>query len=704
MATPTPMKHALSQQGRTPAQSQHGAAATPPVSTPFSVAHAAFSPHGPRSSPQQVKKSPATTATLGHPTNAPVNFDSPSANAIFGALQIGSGMDLGIQGLGGLGSLGRSTEDERAKRLDEVISILGRSQGLVSKAGLERFAGTKLGLDVLWENPRTLIVAGTALALDIIFNGDIVDLVTLSFPDSTDIVNKHADAAAQILAQDLKLEPNQSPLTKRLDSFATNFERLASLDKLSVNPGLNLLEAVAGLYESLARLYAWEMQRLQEDATLTGKSDEYLHNLVLCTRSGHPAMNARSRVGLAIDYWKEKRLQPSTSPEMAARIAKTEPTWALLIGCAPLQDLSFAPVRISDKWISADVEKIPLPGEMVSGPSIDWLEPESTFIPPSDQDKANSADALNTGAPILGPRLPEVTFKAIFDPPLHVSSFTWQQIAQLGCVLPSVNTDQVKTYDAIMFPPHPNQITDPSDSRVIRCKKRVEFTPPGQTAWELRSHINHLFIQKPIYGYTLTELTFSHPRQLVTMLPYLRQYAFLSTLLENSFREKPGPSSVPGTKPTTTSTKTTTNRDDFGNFMEADNKSLLRQQQQQAIKTEEEMDITTVKEEEKEEAESRPIRIDVELDFSPDALDFSPNARPAPRLKISFPFRPDKTGVVWLDIRENGQVHVESENVIDERNAIAANGRQRRKEDLGKILETIEDIGKWCEFLRTRWA
>ena len=130
MATPnngaSAMKHGLSQQGKTPSQSQQGVAATPPVSTPFTAAHITFSPRGPRSSPQQVKKSPATTATLnGHPSNVAVNFDSPAA-AAFNALHIG---DLNLPGLDGLGAaLGQSTEDERTKRLDAVINILNVSQ------------------------------------------------------------------------------------------------------------------------------------------------------------------------------------------------------------------------------------------------------------------------------------------------------------------------------------------------------------------------------------------------------------------------------------------------------------------------------------------------------------------------------------------------------------------------------------------------
>lgn len=135
MATPTAMKLAPSQQGRTPA------AATPPVSTPFSShAHAAFSPLGPRSSPQHVKKSPANSATLmGHTASSsgipgggggpgsvpPMNYDSPAAAAM-GAL----GLDLGVLdnvsvgGLAQLGVLGRNDDDERARRLQTVLNLL----------------------------------------------------------------------------------------------------------------------------------------------------------------------------------------------------------------------------------------------------------------------------------------------------------------------------------------------------------------------------------------------------------------------------------------------------------------------------------------------------------------------------------------------------------------------------------------------------
>lgn len=124
------MRHGPSQQGRTP--SQHPAAApTPQASTPFSTsqaAAAALSPHGPRSSPQQLKKSPATGALpsgvmSNQSGNPPLNFDSPSAAAALGGLGLDINLDsLGVGGL--VGGANRSDEDDRKKRMDAVVEAL----------------------------------------------------------------------------------------------------------------------------------------------------------------------------------------------------------------------------------------------------------------------------------------------------------------------------------------------------------------------------------------------------------------------------------------------------------------------------------------------------------------------------------------------------------------------------------------------------
>ncbi|OIW28514.1 hypothetical protein CONLIGDRAFT_681468 [Coniochaeta ligniaria NRRL 30616] len=684
----TPMKQAPSQQGKTPSQSQHGAAATP-VSTPFSTSmagHAGLTPHGPRSSPQQFKKSPATSITLmGHPGSSAVNFDSPSAAAALGALGMG-GLDMGLDGVGALGSLGnlgRNDEDERARRLKTVIDILSQNKGLVSEAGLERLV-KRLGMECMWEDdmggggskPRTLIVAGSAIELLIVLLKDAVQSVSLAFPESADIVGKHAEEAGKILLDDLKLAPGQNPLTKRLDRFAANFELLATLDKLSVIPGLNLFEAVGGIYESLERLYQWDLQKLREDPAYNGRDDQYIANMVLCTRNGRPVMHARDRVGLSIDYWKEKRLLPTGSKADAAYIKETERAWGMLISCAPLKDISIPPVRVSDKWLSMEVEKVNGPDDLQPGPVIDWLQPDNTILQPSDASKAESdANGLGADALLLGPKFPEVMFKAILDPPLHVPVNVWEEICQRGGAMPSAVFLTHVTLDSLLFPVAPGSQQDPNEPRSITVTRKVDVCRASdEPEWSQNVHRNRLWIYRLVIGKTLTEIPFSHPQQIISILPLLRQYAFLSTILEKEFGQKEGRSALSTTEDKSAKMMaTTTNEDDYEALMAGASINGLGQA---------------------ESGDARTPELNVDVNFT---------TYPVPRLSITFPFQ-HRTASVTLEIQANGQVHVESQNVIDESNSTAPNGRERRPEDLGKMLEVKEDIGEWIEFIRTRWA
>jgi len=574
----------------------------------------------------------------------------------------------------------------------------------------------------MWEDDmgsktkRTLIVAGSALELDVHFSPrDIVESVALSFPDSAEIVNKHADEAGRILLDDLKLLPGQSPLTKKLDGFAANFERLATLDKLSVNPGLNLYEAVAGIYESLARLHRWELQKAREDPSLRpDRTDEYLQNLVLCTRSGKPAMNARSQVGLTIDYWREKRLQPTTSPDLSSWITKNEKIWSILIDCSPLRDMEVSPVRVSDKWISVDIEKPMMPDDLVvdGGPILDWLQPDNTYLPEEQDNK----DASLLVSP---PRLPEVAFHATFDPPVKISQFLWDHLRQMGCAPVSSSMNQhLRNFDDLLFPVASGSNYEPSETRLITATKKVAVIPrsgvdggDGAGNWQLKIHTNKLYVFKPIYGRTLSEVTFSHPQNLISIMPYIRQYAFLSTLLEKSFGNVPGPESSQKREPGVgeevhdTTKKNTTTRDDFDSFLTSSSNpnhrvSTFSSPVDTSTNSGGGGDITDKAKQGNPiaEGEEPPVSVDVTLSFNP-----------IPQLQIVFPLpgraqEEPRSVKVQLEIRENGHVHVEYQNVLDDSNSLAPNGRMRQVEDIGKLLETVEDIGEWCEFLRTRWA
>ncbi|KAI1081058.1 mediator of RNA polymerase II transcription subunit 1-domain-containing protein [Whalleya microplaca] len=672
----TPMRHGLSQQGRTP--SGHPAAApTPQASTPFSNSQAvAFSPHGPRSSPQQFKKSPATatSATMGnHPSNPPVNFDSPSAAAALGALGIND-LNLDNISVGGLvAHAGRTDEEDRKKRMEDVIdALLAYNSSRVSNQGLERLA-IRLGLECLWEdvkgggdNAKTLIIAGQTMGVEVGINNHIVHHVALAYNDSIPSLDKHVDKASAILLKDLALAPGQSPLTKKLTHFRANLERLATLDRLSVLPGLSCHEAIAGLWESLEKLHRWDVEKLRGDPSLRGLSEERLRVFALCIRHGCPLMHTRGRTGLSLDYWKQRRKLASTTVD-----TEDAKTWGILLECAPASSMAvYHSVRVSDKWIGPNIEKANLTDEeMISpGPILDWLEPADTLLPPTDDVKQEAG--LEGGVNLRGPKTPDVAFLATFDPPVvvpHAVAMEIYKIAATNTPLSSI------TFDALMFPIVDGSAYDPSEPREITYTQTVPniaHVNEGQREPVLKAHRNTLFIYKPVYGQVLTQVPFSHPKDLITMLPLLRQYAFLSLLLTNSLKPKEDRPTAPEADAENNPEPITTH-DEFEQFMKQANAG--------------------------KGSSSKVLKVDITL-----------TAHPLPRLSLVFPFK-NHTANVMLEIQLGGKVHIVSDNIFpkpgDDQRQDTSKGKGRERKvftvaDWANALETAEDIGVWIEFIK----
>lgn len=57
---------------------------------------------------------------------ASLNFDSPSTAAAMGALGIGGGFDINLDGVGGLEGVGAAyaSEEEKLRRLEIIIKLL----------------------------------------------------------------------------------------------------------------------------------------------------------------------------------------------------------------------------------------------------------------------------------------------------------------------------------------------------------------------------------------------------------------------------------------------------------------------------------------------------------------------------------------------------------------------------------------------------
>ncbi|CAG9943404.1 unnamed protein product [Clonostachys rosea f. rosea IK726] len=689
MSTPTPMKHGVSQQGRTPSQL---AAATPPVSTPFSnPAQAAFSPHGPRSSPQHVKKSPATI--LGNMPPGALNFDSPSTLAAFGGQAFTDHeFEQQKQRFEQQNQQERAfaSEADKLKRLEDILSVLNKKKGLVSEVGLERLA-ERNGFDCLKEDTivsggrklKTLVIAGSSTQIDIVLDNNIVQNVTLAFPGLPEPTARLMEPAGQILLRDLKLRPKQSPLTKELDKFASNLERLAKLDQLSiVEAGFICHEALTGIYKSLQRLHEWDISKLREQPLYSGKPQQFLELQAMCSAHGVPLLHARDRVGLALQYWKERRFLPPTDDKTAAYASDEEKVWSMVIECAAMEGLSEAPARVSDDWISKTILK---GGVMTTDPldihSLDWQEPDTVALPPPEEGKKDKGVDILQPDMMTTKRVPQVKFTATFDPPVILTHSDWLRLYEFVNIEAPTQFSFPPTFDVMHFPIPPGSTHDPSELRTITRQRRVRVFDKDGKEHE-KTHKNTLFNYKRIYGMSIQELNFTHPKQLLAMLPLLRQYAFLSILLENSFGTKTQSYEANGSQQ-----KQDLGTDQIKSTKTEDAELEMFLQQSRENGTKEPQSAT--------EPEEGETNMDVIL-----------WVHPTPRLKVVFPFR-SATANVEMNILQNGIVEITNDNILtpkgqDNEETRKDKGKALTRADLGKTLEYLEDLCKWTEWIRTR--
>lgn len=120
----------------------------------------------------------------------------------------------------------------------------------------------------------------------------------MSFANTLGTSNDLAPQAASILRNNL--QPERPLMVSDLADFANNLERLSKLDKLSQAHALNCFTAITGLYESLSRIYE------HEKTVMDGGAVE-----AMCRGNGRPRMHCNGKVGLSVEYWKERRKMPT---------------------------------------------------------------------------------------------------------------------------------------------------------------------------------------------------------------------------------------------------------------------------------------------------------------------------------------------------------------------------------------------------------
>lgn len=483
------------------------------------------------------------------------------------------------------------------------------------------------------------------------------------------------DAAkgAEVLQYDLTPYPENSTFGVPLENFADNLSRLATIDKLGEDESPTCFAAISGIYSSLRRLHEHEKRAID-----TMYDDMDMH--VLRKKSGRPSMHERRRIGLSMDYWMKRGPssssdRPSKRPKVdhdtvLAERAKTHvrhsddhDICSLTIECEQLPPGMYPPVQIANGWISERVEKTEddIPDfELMSGftsnsTTLDWLDP------PIDQ-AANNGDVPSSIALTVQP---VARFVARLEPPIalpyHVATqlYASVQMNVTQVVFPASGS----MADLIL--PSIQSISLAGDTPQLHQTRKIGSTEADDINKDFQLG---LYWSNPELGVVVETLPFDHPRRLVEALPVLRQYAFITRLLQNTFPQvvAKAASSKPPTKHDIRKMRMQRYKEKFSQQdMEKELAALL------APRT------TSVR-----------------------ALDVSLVTTPVPQMTLSFASKQGLKKMIF-NIKPNADIEIVSQNIVaDDGDEVV---RQKQVEGLKMALEMSEDLGIWAVWVRRKY-
>lgn len=505
----------------------------------------------------------------------------------------------------------------------------------------------------------------------------------------------HQAAAAAVLFQDLTPTPGVASINTRLDRFAANLQTLAQLDKLSLS-SVNCFEAISGIYTSLQKLYQHEKEAAI--ALLEAKSSYVelkAEREVICKKSGRPRMHTRRKIGLHLDYWMEKRHVISASASKAAakdegamdidsasksQVDETEETiYSVEITTQSGSAELYPAVRISSKWIG---ERILVPSSETTspsalfsgGPSVDWQDPPPTYV--SATDSADDAMNIEGVQKTQQQKLPNARFVAKLQPPLVMPWGIANQILQTVGDTASADVDPLKTYETLLLERLNVSPTTILGTGPAATSNKTIFTPEGE-----KEHHNALFVPKQDFVYELKEIPFAHPRQIIAILPTLRQWACFGSLIRNTFVTSPSnqPTQVPKA----------VNGD--GVVAKTERKQFSLAELLKPPESPDDMDTG-----EKSAEEMLPI-------------DISLSTSPTPGLDIIFPLQNKQGHLASLNVGvlADADIVVTGQNLLDGQADESEDAKEemgRKIREMGRAFEITGNVGLWIEWLRRKYG
>ncbi|MCJ1475192.1 hypothetical protein MMC13_003852 [Lambiella insularis] len=564
----SPHKHPSTGTPHNATNTPHHSSNTPYLSAGTPQAHAA-TPHATFGTP-----TPKFENLLG---SSPMNgVDMKSAKSVTGSevgmgtpalstngLALGMGLSLSSMGLG-VGTphlnatsmleglevselIQRDGEEETRRRVSTITSAVETRWGRVGREAVERSA-RRLGLECMWEHnadKSLLSIAGNGLLVDVEWQMDAVRGVVLNFPEAGEGEGRSAGVAAEVLKRDLV--GNENGRYVGMGKFAQNLSRLARMDVLG-RGGVSCFEAIEGLRVCLERLWLWEVGKMRGERL--AEDEIVVYREVLCKKSGRPVMHGNGKIGLRMEYWRDRRLilpRKKNADKMTVddtfhkvhdmNADDDSNIYSLIIDCEGSSAALYPSIRISDSWVSEAVEKASILDDesLLVGDlsSIDWQEPAPTFRP--DPGSEAEAEAMMLDSHIASSsKLPDIRFVAHVDPPITVPLQKAMEIYNIVGSPLTQESIQMTTYTGLLFPEKSDFLPGTVlQNNTLHFDRTIRSWDENGAPATYR-HQYTLLTNQQDWARTISEIPFSHPRQLVMILPMLRQWGFLGSTLRRT--------------------------------------------------------------------------------------------------------------------------------------------------------------------------
>jgi len=479
-----------------------------------------------------------------HPTSTPLaastlpddlmNLNTPAAQLMASigptnltplplpSTQDGLGISTGIIGAPSTqdGHASKNPQKERHDRLKDIAQTLkGRTQARgISRRNVEDLAKIN-GFELFYDEdePDILNLFGEKhVVLDIVFKGhqsDVVDKARLKLNDSANAEEEVVqEGASQVLTRNLTEDSNDRLPWHDLTDFSANLEYLTQVERVSTAASTSCFKVIDGLYDTFQKIWIEEKKRM--------KWRHDLHHLCQ-SNIGEPGKDANRRLGLMVKYWTTgQRFYTGQGPEIHAvgvRNSDYTATFSVESGSPS--------TAASHKWLAEDTLASTVRAEDIfQESSVDkpsWQDPAS-----SQPEPANNADTMDVDPSSTIAKTLDMHFVCTFEPEVLLPGHVIQSLRGTGQML-VVRSEQGTTYQQLL---HGNENANlKPGARWTRTQYR--FDKSGNH--EVRTHSYNLYTAGQYYVYPVHKLSFSHPRQFADVLPVLRQYALVNSLIQS---------------------------------------------------------------------------------------------------------------------------------------------------------------------------